>query len=112
MKNVFLQVYYDPAHWLLMNANVGGRAFLWSPEAKQDIRQQVQKLDENIQIQTISFSLTNTTGCVCQQMKLGLKHRTLLNMNLDQCMDDFCKINIFKQADKLVYYKKIFDHTG
>jgi len=36
-------VYYDPAHWLLMNANVGGRAFLWSPEAKQDIRQQFDK---------------------------------------------------------------------
>ena len=90
MKISFVfQIYNDPRHWLLMNAAVNARAFLWSPESKQAIRQQVQKVDDNIEIWTISFSLTNTTGCVCQQMKLGLKHRTLLNMNLDHCMDDF-----------------------
>ena len=89
MKFFFLQIYSDPRGWLLMNAGVNARAFLWSPESKQDIRKQVQKVDDNIQILTSSFSLTNTTGSVCQQMKLGLKRRTLLNMNLDHCMDDF-----------------------
>ena len=40
-----------------MNSAVDGRAFLWSPESKQAIREQVQKADDNIQIHGVPGKL-------------------------------------------------------
>ena len=52
-----LQIYDDPRHLLLMNSVVEGRAFLWSPESKQAIREQVQKADDDIQIHGVPRKL-------------------------------------------------------
>ena len=43
-----LQVYEDPDKELIMNHLVGTRAYIWSPNAKRDIREHVSYLHQMI----------------------------------------------------------------
>lgn len=67
-----------------MNAAVSHRASRWSPEAMQAIREQASRsMTANNDISFACFSMTNTTVCVCQQMKLQRSRRGLQGLHGD-----------------------------
>ena len=67
-----------------MSSSTSHRAFRWTPEAMQAIREQVSRsMTANNDISFACFSMTNTIVCVCQQMKLQRSHRGLQGLHGD-----------------------------